>query len=88
VNGKVVRIERTQPRPGGTEQPSRAANGRYQLADPKFGSLKHHAEHAVFVHTLEEAAALIERGFSLWMTREGKRPSLISPNGLRIVRAP
>lgn len=88
MSGKVVRIERTRPRPGGIEQPSRTADGRLQLADPKHGNLKHHAVHAVFVHTLEEAAALIARGFSLWMTREGKRPSLISPDSLRIVRAP
>jgi hypothetical protein len=86
LTGKVARIERKQPRSGGTEEPHRTANGLFQLADPDKGGVRHHAEYAVFVRTLDEAAALIERGFSLWMTREGKRPSLISPDGLRIVR--
>lgn len=84
--GKVIRIERVSSRPGGTEVPHRTARG-YQLADPRKGDEKHHAANATFVRTLEEAASLIDDGFSLWMTRPGKRPSLISPGGLRIVRA-
>jgi hypothetical protein len=38
------------------------------------------------VQTLDEAAALIARGFSLRMGAKGRRPSLIAPQGLRIVR--
>jgi hypothetical protein len=41
---------------------------------------------AVYVKTLDEAAALISKGFSLWMTSKGKRASLISPQSLRVVR--
>lgn len=84
--GKVIGIERVSPRPGGTETPNSTKRG-YQLADPRKGDTKHHAEHAVFVRTLDEAASLIDDGFSLWMTRPGKRPSLISPGSLRIVRS-
>lgn len=83
---KVLRIERKTPRPGGIEEPHWTTRG-YQLADPKHGNVKHHAAHAIFVRTLEEAADLLDRGYSLWMTRAGKRPSLISPGSLRIVRA-
>ncbi|MDU8912485.1 hypothetical protein [Aestuariicoccus sp. MJ-SS9] len=68
------------------EEPQFTAKG-YKLGDPAHGQRKHHAEHAVYVKTLDAAAALIERGFSLWMGSQGKRASLISPESLRIVRA-
>ena len=51
----------------------------YQLADPAHGKHKHHAEHATYVQTLDEAAALISRGFSLRMGAKGKPASLIAP---------
>jgi hypothetical protein len=86
VRGEVTRVERKNPRSGGVEEPLWTARG-YQLADPKHGSVKHHAEHAVFARTLDEAADLLDQGYSLWMTRSGKRPSLISPGSLRVVRA-
>ena len=81
----VIRIERTSSRSGVVEEPVITAKG-YQLADPAHGKHKHHAEHATYVKTLEEAAALIERGFSLRMGAKGKAPSLIAPRSLRIVR--
>jgi hypothetical protein len=83
---KVIRIERISPRPGGVESPHWSKRG-FQLADPENGGDKHLAEHAHYVRTLDEAAELIERGFSLRMTGRGKRASLISPRSLRIVRA-
>ena len=82
---KVIRIERTDPRRGGPEEPYYSTRG-YKLGDPAKGAEKHVAANAVYVRTLDEAAALIDRGYSLWMTRRGKRPSLISPGSLRIVR--
>ncbi|SDR53883.1 hypothetical protein SAMN05519103_04819 [Rhizobiales bacterium GAS113] len=85
MTGRVVRVERISPRPGGAEEPLWTTYG-YQLADPKVGAVKHRAEHAVFVRTLDRVAALLDRGFSLWMSRSGKRPSLIAPKSLRIVR--
>jgi hypothetical protein len=84
---KVIRIERTKSRPGGTEQPRRTAEGKYVLGNPARGNKKHLAKYAICVSTLDEAAALIARGYSLWMTGPGKRASLISPGSLRVVRA-
>jgi len=81
-----VNISRRQPRNGIAEHPVSTTRG-YQLADPKFGADKHHAEYAVFVRTLEEAADLIEReNYSIWMTQPGKRASLISRQSLIISR--
>lgn len=82
---RVIRIERIASRDGVVEEPVVTAKG-YQLADPAHGRHKHHAEHATFVKTLDEAAALVERGFSLRMGAKGKAPSLIAPKSLRIVR--
>lgn len=82
---RMIRIERVSSRAGVVEEPIVTAKG-YQLADPAHGKHKHHAEHAVHVPTMEEAAALIERGFSIRMGAKGKPPSLIAPKSLRIVR--
>ena len=86
MTGHVIRIERTQPRDGIAEEPDFGPKG-YCLGDPKFGPGKHHAENAVYVKTLDEAADLVSSGFSLRMTGKGKRASLVSPRGLRIIRS-
>lgn len=86
MSGRVIRIERISSRSGVVEEPAVTTRG-YQLADPAHGKHKHHAEHATYVRSLDEAAALIERGFSLRMGSKGKPPSLIAPKSLRIVRA-
>jgi hypothetical protein len=83
--GKVIRIERVEPRGGIAEEPEFGARG-YCLGDPKFGSEKHHAKNAIYVKSLDEAAELVSAGFSLRMIGKGKRASLVSPNGLHIVR--
>ncbi|MBT5572431.1 MAG: hypothetical protein HOJ90_14535 [Alphaproteobacteria bacterium] len=72
MTGKVIRIERIAPRGGIVEE-------------PEFGTTKHHAENAVYVRTLDEVAELVSDGFSLRMTGKGKRASLVSPKGLRII---
>lgn len=84
MSERVIRIERVSPRKGVVEEPMWTSKG-YQLADPALGVQKHHAKHAVHVKTLDEAAQLIGKGFSLWMGAKGKRPSLISPQSLRIM---
>ncbi|MBB3974110.1 hypothetical protein [Hansschlegelia beijingensis] len=84
--GTVTGIERVTPRPGDAETPALAGDGRFKLADPSNGKEKHHAKHMVYARTLDEVADLLARGFSLWMTKPGKRPSLISPESLRILR--
>lgn len=86
MSGRVIRIERISSRSGVMEEPAVTTRG-YQLADPAHGKHKHHAEHATYVKTLDEAAALIERGFSLRMGAKGKASSLIAPKSLRIVHA-
>jgi hypothetical protein len=86
MSGRVIRIERISSRSGVVEEPAVTARG-YQLADPAHGKHKHHAEHATYVKTLDEAVALIERGFSLRMGAKGKVPSLIAPKSLRTIRA-
>ena len=86
MRGRVIRIERVSCRSGVVEEPVVTTRG-YQLADPAHGKHKHHAEHATYVKSLDEAAVLIERGYSLRMGAKGKPPSLIAPKSLRIVRA-
>ncbi|SEO90547.1 hypothetical protein SAMN04490248_115112 [Salinihabitans flavidus] len=86
MNRQVIRIERVSPRKGVVEEPDFTSKG-YRLGDPAHGKHKHHAEHTVYVKTLDEAGALIEEGFSLWMGAKGKRASLIAPKSLRMVRS-
>jgi len=86
MSGQVIRIERIASRQGMVEEPEHTSKG-YRLGDPVYGKHKHHAEHSVYVRTLDEAALLIGKGFSLWMGAKGKRASLIAPRSLHIVRA-
>jgi hypothetical protein len=85
--GRVINIERVSSRGGVTEEPVVTSKG-YQLADPAHSKQKHHAKHATYVRTLDEAAVLTAKGYSLWMGARGKRPSLIAPKSLRILREP
>jgi hypothetical protein len=82
----VIRIARTNPRPGGYEEPWKYGRG-YQLADPTLGDEWHHAKNAIYVQTLKEAADQIQRRrLAIRMGRAGLRPSLVRPSGLRITR--
>ncbi len=85
MSNGIVKIERVSPREGAVEEPEFTTRG-YKLADPRFGNNKHHAANAIYARTLDEAGALVEKGYSLWMNTKGKRASLISPGSLRIVR--
>jgi hypothetical protein len=81
-----IKIERIHPRGGIAEHPLHEANG-FKLAGPVEKGEKHHAKHATYVQTLEEAADLIEKqNFSIWMVRPGKRASLICPTSLKMIR--
>ena len=81
-----VSILRRKPRDGIIEHPVYTPRG-YQLADPKHGNVKHHAEYAVFARSLGDAADLIEtKDYSIWMVQPGKRASLISRQSLIITR--
>ena len=82
----VIQIKRTAPRDGVAEYPVKERHG-YVLGSPKHGNKKHHLANEVYAMTLDEAAALVEAGHSLRMGRPGKRPSMICPASLRIIRS-
>ena len=81
-----TRIERIRLRDGSDEQPIETDRG-YELVDPRISEDRHHVKNSTFVRTIEEAAYLVEQGFSIRMGAPGKRPSLISSASLRIVRS-
>ncbi|MGO4673323.1 hypothetical protein AB4Z40_10530 [Bosea sp. 2YAB26] len=83
---KIIKIERTSPRDGVSEEPELTPKG-YCLGDPRFSSQKHLAKNAVYVKTLDEVGELLVKGFSLRMTAKGKRSSLVAAKYLIIVRA-
>jgi len=90
INFKImtIKIIRTNPRPGGDEEPWHDARG-YQLADPKLGKEWHHVKNAIFVKTLEEAADRIEQemlSIRMYRKKPRLRPSLIRPSGLKVIR--
>jgi hypothetical protein len=79
---KIVRIS---PRPGATESPIESDRG-YELVDRRISGQKNKVENSTFVRSIDEAAYLVEQGFAIRMGATGKRPSLISPQSLRIIR--
>jgi hypothetical protein len=80
-----VRIERIHPRSGLHETPVETDRG-FELVDRRITGPKNKVENSTFVRSIEEAAYLVEQGFAIRMGAAGKRPSLISPQSLRIVR--
>lgn len=80
-----VRIERLNPRDGLDEQPVKTDRG-YELVDPRIPQDRHHVRNSTFVRSIEDAAYLVEQGFSIRMAAPGKRASLISSKSLKIVR--
>jgi hypothetical protein len=81
----ATRIERLSPREGLDEQPVETERG-FELVDGRIVDDKHHVKNSTFVRSIEEAAYLVEQGYSIRMGASGKRPSLIAPSSLRIVR--
>lgn len=82
---EVIRIERTSPRDGVAEEPIYKDGVGYTLGNPDSKDTKHHAFYAIHTHSLDQAAALVEKGFSLRMSSKGRPASLISPKSLNIV---
>ena len=80
-----VRIERTDPRHGEPETPLETARG-FELLDSRSIGQKHRGDNATFIRSLDDAAYLIEQGYSIKMTGQGKRPALVPPAKLRIIR--
>ena len=82
----AIRIERINPREGLDEKPIETERG-FELVDRRIPEDRHHVRNSTFVRSIEEAAYLVEQGFAIRMGAPGKRPSLISPDSLRIVRS-
>lgn len=82
----TIRILRKAPRDGIEEEPVLTAKG-YELVDRRIDERRHHVENSTFVRSIEEAAYLVEQGYAIRMGRQGKRPSLIAPDSLKIVRS-
>lgn len=80
-------IERRRPRDGLAEGPIESDRG-FELVDRRISERRHHVENSTFVRSIEEAAYLVEQGYAIRMGALGKRPSLIAPASLRIVRQP
>jgi hypothetical protein len=81
----TLKIVRISPRPGAVESPIESDRG-YELVDRRISGPKNRVENSTFVRSLDEAAYLVEQGFAIGMGAAGKRPSLISPQSLRIIR--
>jgi hypothetical protein len=88
---KVIRIERTELRPGRTrvDEPYLDGDGNYLLAAPSFTSdQRKQTANVTIVPTIQKAANLIENeGYHIWMGLRPERRSLIQPSMVRIVRA-
>lgn len=82
----TTRIERLQPRDGLDEVPFKTERG-FELVDRRIAENRHHVANSTFVRSIEEAAYLVEQGYAIRMAAPGKRPSLIAPASLRIVRS-
>ena len=80
-----VRIERIDPRHGEQETPLETARG-YELVDHRSVGQRSGHENATFIRSIDDAAYLVEQGYSIKMTGQGKRPALVSPAKLRIIR--
>ena len=81
----AIRIERTNPRDGLDEIPVETDRG-FELVDPRIVQDRHHVKNSTFIRSIEEAAYLVEQGYSIRMGAPGKRASLISSQSLRIIR--
>lgn len=87
VAGKnqMVRIVRIDQNTGEIFVPYRFRDGRFRVADPRFGNKKHHAENQMPVSTEEELVALIRRGFHCRMRGERSgQVNLIRPEEIVI----
>ena len=82
---KVVRIERVAAVENASEEPLRTPKG-YKMADPG-GSDRPRPAYAIFHRTLEEVAAGLQRGLSLWMQTSDAGEMLVPANKLRVVHA-
>ncbi|KRB16395.1 hypothetical protein ASD99_08490 [Mesorhizobium sp. Root695] len=73
-------MKRIHPVTGELFLPYRYQDGKFRVADPRHGAVKHHAELQIAVETEEELDAYARRRFHVRMQGvRGKKVSLISP---------
>ena len=82
----TAQITRVRARPGAIEVPVESDRG-FELVDRRISGQRNKVENSTFVRSIDEAAYLVEQGFAIRMGAPGKRPSLISPQSLRIIRS-
>jgi hypothetical protein len=68
---RIYRLHQGQKWP-----PHLNSEGKYVLADPRFGAERHHSKNQVLADTEEEAISMVRRGFSLRM-KSSTSPSLV-----------
>lgn len=83
---KVVRIERVVPVENANDAPLATPKG-YKMADPGAGPDQPRPSHAIFHRTLEDVAAGLQRGLSLWMQSPEAAERLIPAKQLRVIYA-
>jgi hypothetical protein len=82
-----LRLKRIHPVTGELFLPYRYQDGKYRVADPRHGAVKHHANNQIAVETDEELVAHWRRRFHVRMQGiRSKKVNLISPD--EIVLAP
>ena len=83
---KVIRIERTNPRPGKGDYAYLYENG-YRLGNPTLTSKQRKLlANCMTVKTLDEAAHWVEAGWHIRMGDTWRDASLIQPSEVRIIR--
>jgi hypothetical protein len=61
--GRTAHMRRYHPATGELFTPHRFSDGRYRVADPSLGAVKHHAVNQIAVSTEEELLNYARRGF-------------------------
>ena len=79
----LVTIRRAEPPAGEPGYPFKTAKG-YKMADPAHGEFMHHAEHAIYIRTIEVVVDGIKAGRSFWIKQPGKRETLITAAKLKV----
>nr|RAV97760.1 hypothetical protein DBT41_14975 [Aerococcus urinae] len=76
-------MKRYHPTTGELFIPYRFPDGKYRVADPSLGNVKHHSENQISVATDEELVDYVRRGFHVRMKGvESGQTNLIRPESI------
>lgn len=76
-------MKRIHPVTGELFLPHRYRDGKFRVADPRHGAVKHHAGHQISVETEGGLESYVRRGFHVRMRGiRGAKVNLISPQGV------